>query len=376
MDNGLKKVAHLTFHMRTGGAEKVICSLVENLDPRKFTSSVLCLDHPVGHFAKLLMRQGYEVKTLGRKPGFDFSLVLKIRRHIAEHGIDVLHCHQYTPYVYGVLGAAFTPCRVIFTEHGRFYPDRRKVKRVLVNPLLAFITDHITAISSATADALSRYENFPKGRIGIVYNGIDGSPYRGRGDSRLLASLGIGEGARVLGTVARLDPIKNQTMMIKALGLVHRYYPETYLLLVGDGPESESLKAFAAGRNLSSRVIFTGFREDTHRYYRCMDLFLLTSFSEGTAMTLLEAMASGLTSVVTEVGGNPEVVRDGETGFFVASDDETALAEKICRVLGDDDLRQRFGRNASLRFERCYSIEKMVSAYETIYYGKRRSLDL
>jgi len=370
MNSKRKRIVHITFNMEIGGAEQVIYNLIEHTDPSKYEVSIICLEQPVGAFGKQLQKKGYEVTAFSRNPGVDFSLIKNIRDHIRLRNIDVLHCHQYTPYFYGIMGAAFTRCRVIFTEHGRFYPDIRKVKRVLINPILSLFTDGITAISAATRDALIRFENFPKDKIKVVYNGIDDARYLLPQDPNIKDSLGISEKAYILGTVARLDPIKNQKMMIKALNIVRQKYPETFLIIVGDGPERKNLEQFTEELGLSSHVIFTGFREDTHLFYKIMNIFLLTSFSEGTAMTLLEAMATGLPCIATAVGGNPEIVKEGETGFLIPSDDENILAEKIIALLADENMIERMGKSGRRRFEENFTVEKMVCSYQSMYEGK------
>jgi glycosyltransferase involved in cell wall biosynthesis len=365
----LKKVVHITFDMRIGGAEQVIYNLIEHTEKSKYDVSILCLDQPIGPFGIQLQDKGYQITALNRKPGFDFSLIAQIHRFIVTNNIDVLHCHQYTPYVYGALGSVFTQTKVIFTEHGRFYPDRRKLKRVLANPFLNLLVDHVTAISLATRDALIEFENFPGNKIRIIYNGIDDSRYILHQDPNLKKSLGINDYVCVLGTVARLDSIKNHRMMIKALKIIHHTYPDTVLIIVGDGPEREDLGKLTAQLEISSNVIFTGFREDVHLFYKIMDIFLLTSFSEGTAMTLLEAMASSLPCIVTGVGGNREIVKDSETGFVIQSDDVQALADKIILLLDNDELREETGRKSRLRFEANFTVDKMVKAYEALYDG-------
>lgn len=367
-----KKVAHVTFDMRIGGAEQVIYNLIENSDKSKYDLSIICLDQPIGPFGIKLQKKGYKVTSFNRKPGFDLNLIRDICRYVLLNNVDVLHCHQYTPYVYGLLGSIFTKAKVIFTEHGRFYPDKRKFKRIILNPFLNLFTDYITAISSATREALVRFENFPWEKIKIVYNGIDDSKYVNLSGMSLRQSLEIKENALILGTVGRLDPIKNQKMMIKALKIVQQNYPDTFLVIVGDGPERVNLESLASQLNLSSRVIFTGFREDIHHYLKIMDIFLLTSFSEGTAITLLEAMASSLPCIVTNVGGNPEIVKDGETGFVIPSDDEKALAEKICMLFRDrdTDMIEKMGREGRRRFGENFTVDRMVHAYEALYNGK------
>lgn len=363
------RVVHVTFDMRIGGAERVICNLVRHTDRSSYDVSLLCLDGLLGPFGRQLQEEGCRVTTLERRPGFDFSLVEKIRGYIVRQRIDVLHCHQYTPYFYGVLGAAMTGAKVIFTEHGRFHPDERKLKRVVLNPFLSMLTHRITAISAATREALVRFENFPGKKIRIVYNGISEIPFGTRDGGPLRESLGIPPGARVLGTVARLDPIKNQRMMVKGLKIVQQTYPGTYLVIVGGGPERRNLEDLVSRLQLSSSVIFTGFREDVPRFYEIMDVFLLTSFSEGTAMTLLEAMAAALPCIVTNVGGNVEIVEAGETGFIVPNDDEATLARKICTLFADSALRKRMGMSGRKRFEDHFTVDRMVLSYQALYDG-------
>jgi glycosyltransferase involved in cell wall biosynthesis len=361
------KIAHVTFDMSVGGAERVVLDLVQHTDTHRYDAFVICLQEPLGAFGTILQNKGYRVDTMGRRPGFDFSLIKRLHRNIVKKNLGILHCHQYTPFVYGVLAAAATPCKVIFTEHGRFYPDRRKLKRMIVNPALSRLARKVTAISEATRDALCVFENFPKSKIEVVYNGIDDTFVRLSDTNGLKAEFGIDDRTPILGTVARLDPIKNHPMMIRALKRVHSFVPEATLLIVGDGPEMTRLKRLAHEIEVSDRVVFTGMRDDAQRFYAIMDIFLLTSYSEGTAMTLLEAMASGVPCLVTGVGGNPEIVTDGETGRIVASNDNKMLAEGILDVLADQGRRIAMGKAARKRFEERFTVQKMVTEYQKVY---------
>lgn len=357
--------------MRIGGAEQVIFNLVDHTDKQMFEIDILCLEDVIGPLGEMIADRGVAVSTLGRKPGFDLTLILKIRKHIINKKIEILHCHQYTPYIYGVLASIFTPCDVIFTEHGRFYPDTRKLKRIIVNPLLSLITKKITAISSATVDALVKYENFSRKDIELVYNGLDDSKYNDRvhedSNKNLLLQYGIKSSAFVLGTVARLDPIKNQPLMLHALKKVLNRYPDTFLLIVGDGPERDTLQNLSDDLGITERVIFTGFRNDAYKFYNIMDIFLLTSFSEGAAMTLIESMASSLPCIVTDVGGNPEIVIDQQTGFVISSGDLEQLVSSICELIENPDKREKMGKAGRLNYEEHYTIDKMVNSYQCIY---------
>jgi len=365
-----KRIVHVTFNMDTGGAEQVIVQLATHTDADSYDVAILCLENPVGPMGKALSKNGMRVDALNRQPGFDWRLVWQIRRYRREYRVDVFHCHQYTPFVYGFLGALGTETRVVFTEHGRFYPDLPKPKRMLVNPVFGRLVDHMTSISKATKHALVNVERFPRSRIQVVYNGIDGAPY----DHDTTRSTRLPDefhtalsGRFVVGNVARLDPIKNHRLMLNAVKEISALHPDLHLCLVGDGPEREGLEAMAKKLGIQSHVLFTGTRQDVYLFYERMDVFILTSFSEGTAMTLLEAMASGLPCIVTDVGGNPEIIEDGNTGFVIPNNDCQALVEKISLLKQQPKLRKELGRNARRKFLRHFSVQQMTHNYENIY---------
>ena len=165
---------HITFDMHIGGTEQVITNLVEFTDSPLINVSILCLESPIGPFGEKLQRAGYQIDSIPRREGFDYGLIFKIRRYLIQNKIGIIHCHQYTPWVYAVLGSVMTGVKVIFTEHGRFYPDSSSLKRKIINPFIVRLTDKITAISRATKQALIEYENIPASKIEVIYNGIAG----------------------------------------------------------------------------------------------------------------------------------------------------------------------------------------------------------
>jgi glycosyltransferase involved in cell wall biosynthesis len=166
------KILHLTFDMHIGGTEQVIKNLIEGSNDKQFQMSIFCIEEPIGPFGQMLQEKGISIDSTQRREGFDIKLIKTIRRHLKKHRIDVLHCHQYTPWVYGTLAALGIKTRIIFTEHGRFYPDRTSWKRKIINPLLTLFTDKITAISKATKQALVDFEYIPENKIEVIYNVI------------------------------------------------------------------------------------------------------------------------------------------------------------------------------------------------------------
>lgn len=362
-----RKVLHVTFKMEIGGTEQVICQIVENSDAEKFEHEVLCIDGKIGSLGQRLKAGGFYVTSISRRRGLDTSLFRYIRNLLLERDISVMHCHQYTPYFYGALAALGTGVKLVFTEHGRFYPDRHNFKRRFINPLLAFRTRHITAISKATADAVAEYEYLPRKKIKVIYNGIRDLSEQTYDKVSLLQELGLSPDYRYIGTISRLEPIKNQTMMIKAFHRVRHRASRVKLILIGDGAKRPDLESLVKSLNISEDVIFTGYIDNPQKYLNLFEIFLLSSFSEGTSMTLLEAMSLSRPSVVTDVGGNTELVTDNETGLVVPSDDEAAFSEAILRLLDNDSSLEAFGKMARDRYRSEFPVSKMIDSYQHLY---------
>jgi len=360
------KILHVTFNMGIGGTERVILQLINGLDSDCYECSILCIDGEIGSIGNSLQEKGIQIISYNRKDGFDASLILYLHRLIKQQQFNVLHCHQYTPYFYGALSSIFTKCKVIFTEHGRFYPDRYSWKRRIINQILYLTTDSITTISKATKDALIRYEWMPKKAISVIYNGIEPAQCSSQ-TYELKKELRINEEDLLLGTISRLDPVKNQKMMIDAFYEVNKAKANTKLLIVGDGPSRERLEKHAIKLKLDNSVIFTGFQTSPDEYLALMDVFLLSSFTEGTSISLLEAMSLGKPSVLTDVGGNSEVIDNGTHGFLTQSNDVLQFSDKILTLLMDNNLRAKLGDNSKVRFLNTFGIKIMIDTYQQLY---------
>jgi len=322
------------------------------------------------------------VGDLGER-GF-LRTLLSLRRFALENRIDLIHTHNPQPHLFGVLAGLLCRIPVVHTKHGRNYPEDRK--RVWLNRQLSRLTRKVVAVSDDAARVAVEIEKVSAKKVMVIRNGIDVSKFSHR-DHRGHRDHGRG---LTIGTVGRLSEDKNYSMLIRAfarmqdrLSTAHSppFTVHTQLLLVGDGPEREELQRAATEvtrlrREAMARqaegaealdVRFAGMRSNVEKWLRKMDIFCLSSVTEGTSMTLLEAGASGLPSVVTDVGGNREIVADGESGFVVPPGDEEAFAEALAKLVADAELRVRFGRAARERVLARYSMESMVDRYIQVY---------
>jgi len=361
------RILHVTYDMRIGGTEMVIKNIIESNSNPDVKMSIFCIESPLGPWGEDLQKKAISIYCHTRKDGFDFSIIRSIRKVIKANKIDIVHCHQYTPWVYGAMAAISTSAKVIFTEHGRFYPDRSNWKRQIVNPLLVKLTSEITAISEATKRALSEYEFIPESKVHVIYNGIKPLISSSSLVAELRSSLSIPDEHIVFGTVARLDSIKNHRMMIEAFKRVNSEFPETVLLIVGDGEERENIELQIQKLSLEKHVILTGYIKAPSNHISSMDVFLLSSFSEGTSMTLLEAMSLSKPCIVTDAGGNREIVKNGENGFVSENDNELQFSQLMKLLLKSPELIKRMGRNGKLRFHERFLATTMIENYKRLY---------
>lgn len=362
---GTVKILHLTFNMGIGGTEQVIRQII-NTTSDVIHHEIFCIDGEVGEIGNQLRQNGVNIVSHKRGPGLDFRLIKHIRSYLIDGEFDVVHCHQYTPYIYGFLSSFGTRARLVFTEHGRFYPDRYRYKGIFINPLIALLTPAIVAISHATKAALVKYEFMPSRKIKVIYNGIEGLSKDSDKVRRVRESLGIPLDGFVVGTVSRLDPVKNQVLMVEAFKRFLERYPDSWLLMVGDGPDREKLEDLTRKLKISSRVIFTGFITKPVDFLSSMDVFMLSSHTEGTSMTLLEAMSLGIPALVTDVGGNPEIVVNDESGLLSPAGSVDDFYNALCS-LRNPELAKRLAQNAKERFRQKFSAKSMSDQYRELY---------
>ncbi len=356
----------LVLSLSPGGTERLVIEICKRLADR-VDSMVCCLDRR-GEWAAELEEAGIPVIALGREPGFQPSLALRIARLIKSNHVDVVHCHHYSPYVYGLMAAMLSNVELVFTEHGRLSDSEPSRKRRLVNPLFSLLPGRLCSVSADLKQHMVT-EGFPRRRVQVVYNGIEPGPRPTLGERHAAReALGVPRGAFVVGTVGRLDPVKNLRLFLEAHTLLLARHPASRAVIVGDGPERAALEATAAELGITPSVVFTGYRQDVRALMPAFDVYLNCSSYEGVSLTILEAMAAALAVVATSAGGNPEVVVHQETGLLTASRAHD-IAEALSALALDGRRRRRMGDAGRWRVIRHFSMARMVDDYATAYFG-------
>jgi len=363
-------IAHVLHVLRLAGAEVLAADLARRLS-NQYRFVFLCLDE-VGPLGQQLATEGFDVVGLDRQPGLDWSVARRIRQAIARYRIDLLHAHQYTPFFYASVARRFSAKPpVLFTEHGRHYPDARRFKRVIANKFLLRPHDRVTAVGRFVKQALIDNEGVSSNRIQVIHNGVDPTqfddPNPAQARVAIREKLGITPDQPVILQVARFHPVKDHTTAIQAVACAAKQVPNLLLLLAGDGQDQPKIQSLVNELNLTQHVRFLGVRQDIAQLMIAADVFLLSSLSEGVSVTLLEAMASSLPVAATAVGGNPEVVEDGRTGLLSPRQDPISLGNNLVRLLNDTPLCHRFGHAARDRLMQLFTQQQMHDAYSQLY---------
>jgi glycosyltransferase involved in cell wall biosynthesis len=359
-------VLHVVLSLNPGGAERSVIDIIKRV-VRRVPCAVCCLD-VAGAWAPELTELGVEVSVLGRPPGFHPSLGLRLAAVADRHRANVLHCHQYTPFVYGQLAAlARRRLRVVFTEQGRLSDAPPSPKRRIVNQLLG----RLPGLTFAVSENLRQHmiaEGFPPHRVKVIYNAIEpGAVPTAEARAAVRRELGVAEDTVLVGTAARLDPVKDLPTLVEAVSLVRQAGRRAELLIIGDGPERPRIEEAIARTGLDRAAHCVGYRSDVRRLLASVDIYVNCSVSEGISLTILEAMASALPVVATRVGGNPEVVHESVTGLLVPARDPTGLSDALGALSGSEAHRHALGMAGRTRVETLFAVAQMADAYLRAY---------
>lgn len=348
------RVAHVAQQLNTGGLEKLLVEFARHADRGRFDLRFVSLAGR-GNVADDIAAQGWPVSALEESPGLRPGLVLRLARLFRQWKVDVVHTHNTRSLLYAAPAAWLARVPAVFhMRHGqRFGASGRETTAFR---LATRLVGRVVCVSEDCA-RLSAAEGVAPGRLCVIRNGIDVARFAYAGPAA--------SGPAVM--VGRLSPEKDVANLLRATALLARECPSFRLEIAGDGECLPGLRWLAGQLGLDSQVRFLGEVRDIPSLLARASLFVLPSLTEGLSLTLLEAMARGLPVVATRVGGNPEVVVEGETGFLVPSQSPQELAGALLRIQRDPHLGDRMGRAGRQRVEAHFDVRRMVGDYEALY---------
>lgn len=337
-----------------GGTQRQMLELAARLDRRRFVPLMLTLTGPTD-LDGLARQAGIEVHHLGRDRRLAPLFFGRLGSALRRLRPDVLVPCTALPNIWGRLWGRALGLPVLGTVRGGGGPGRQHER------FLWRFAQHLVCNSEALYDVLQGL-GVPPERLSYVPNGVDTDVFRAPA-----SSLPVSARPPRLLCVARLAGDKDHPTLLRAFARVLERHPDAVLRLVGDGPEEQRLRQWAAAHPAGKRVEFVPGRPDVREEYAGARLFALSSVREGQPNVLLEAMSCGLPLCATAVGGIPRLVTDGENGFLCEAGDDAALARQICRLLEDPALGDRLGQAGRERAVRDFSFARMVAAHEALF---------
>jgi len=364
------RVLHVAMGLGYGGMERLLFEMIRRSDRDRFEYHVLNLE-AIGRFGQGL--DEYASVKLA-KPQSRLSLLrpVGLKREIAEIAPDVVHSHSGVWYKATRAARMAGVPRLVHTEHGRGLSEPWWDRRL--DTLASARTDCVVAVSKAVADILKTRIVKKPDRISVIENGVDVERFRPMADDgSIRAELRIPALSPILGSIGRLEPVKGYEVMVDAFAHLMQNWNGSrrpVLVIAGDGSERQGLVERAAGAGIGDDVRWTGWRDDIHALHSAFDLFTMSSHSEGTSVSLLEAMSAQLCPIVTDVGGNAAVLGSTLRHRLVPPRDAAALAAAWRDALAEPGRRSADAAAARARVLEAFTLDAMVRAYERLYEGK------
>ncbi|MGH2582531.1 MAG: glycosyltransferase family 4 protein [Anaerolineales bacterium] len=370
---GVYNVAHLYYpELNIGGVEQHIRSLVAG-EPEKYRWFLIA---PVSQvYREVLNGLGVAIPNWNPKSIWKPGSLLALIRLLRKHRIHLLHIHGPEAFISGKLAALACQIPVIITVHLRFADYfrgrsllawlKRSIYLFLDSILNLLVKPYTIYVSERDRERNQKREN--PTRVYVVRNGVDIQEFSSAKNARyrIRRSIGISPSTLIVSFIGRLDHQKGVNTLLSAYKDFSEHRPNTTLWLIGDGPLRGECEEMVAN-NQNGKVVFWGFRDDVPELLSATDIFVLPSNYEGTSFALLEAMASRLPVIATEVGEANRIIKDGITGILIPPEDTERMAGALLDLATNSSLRRKLGGEAR-KTMREFSIGQMVDDVSRVY---------
>jgi glycosyltransferase involved in cell wall biosynthesis len=368
MESEKIKILHLIAPRGIGGAERVLLTLLKNIDREKFDLVLgIFIDQGKGkdYFWNEAEKLDLPLEPIRYKNPYDLSQILQIYRISKKHNPNIIHTHGYKTNILGFLVAKLFRLPLVTTVHG-LHSGRNKSLIWVSLKLLSYF-DRIIAVSDQIKRELKTMK-VPSRKIIMVRNVSPiGTKENSANPSTFREEIGIPPDAKLVGFVGRLEPVKGCSLFIKTIPQVTKSNPDSCFVVVGDGSERKLLESLVRELSIENRVYFCGYRDDPMNVFQSLDLFVLPSLNEGIPLSMLEAMSNEVPVVATSVGGIPEVIKDRVNGILVPTNNPKALAESILEALNNSNETAKRVIEAKKTILNEFNVQKWIEKIQNIY---------
>lgn len=363
------KVIEVSTDTNIGGAGKCLLTLLENFDYDKLDVKVILPHNSLlkPHIDKMNIPV-IEVDGIADK-SLDLKAVKALKAVFKKEKPDIVHTHASMS---ARIAARKAGARVVYTRHSVFPPSKKISKGLgkLINGMINnHYADKIIAVAEAAKENLTD-TGIKESKIRVILNGVDGLAPVSSDEKRIIKErFNLPDNCKAVSIVARLEDIKGHEYFIDAADKLLRTNHHVRFYIAGTGSYEEYLKDKVRKMNRQEQIIFTGFISDVDKLMSITDIQVNASYgTEATSLALLEGMSLGIPAVVSDFGGNPGVIADGENGFVVPKQNASALAEKINLLLNDSELYERMSKRSCDIFSRTFTAKAMTRETEKVYF--------
>jgi sugar transferase (PEP-CTERM/EpsH1 system associated) len=362
------KIMHIVHSLEVGGLENGVVNIVNHLNEERFLHSICCLTIS-GSLVKRIKRPDVRIFEMKKRDKNDLRLLVRLKKLLEQEKPHIVHTRNW-----GAIDAIFVSRLtrvpvIVHGEHGREAtdPEGKNRKRNFIRKLMVPFVNRFTTVSQDLKEWLIKEVGIPSSRVTTIINGVNTERFFPHDKIICTRNAGIRSEEVIIGTVGRLDPVKNHAMLLHCFKDLSRSHKGIRLMIVGDGPKWGELQALSNVLGIADKVIFTGKRDDIPELMNNLDIFVLPSLAEGISNTILEAMATGLPVIATDVGGNRELVVDNQTGFLVPKNDLIALGQAIEFYLSNPLKIGEHGKAGRKRVVELFALNRMLKQYEHLY---------
>lgn len=367
-------IAHVIFHLGVGGLENGLVNLINHIPADRYRHAIICLKG-FSEFHKRLNRDDVEIIALNKREGKDFSVYGKLYRVFRQLKPDIVHTRNLTAMEAQVVAAVAGVKARVHGEHGRdiFDLDGKNWKYNLLRKAIRPFIHHFITVSKDLENWLIDTVKVSPVKVHQIYNGVEHLRFHPGGTVpvEIFPPDFFAGRPFVVGSVGRMAAVKDFPTLVQAFLMLRNELSEIdrplRLIIAGEGVARAECKAMLRSAGVEQFAWLPGERDDIPQLMQAMDVFVLPSLGEGISNTVLEAMASGLPVIATRVGGNTELVLEGETGRLVPSGDPVALARAISQYHQDNTAVYKHGQHARAIIEQQFSMRSMTNGYLAVY---------
>jgi len=354
-----------------GGAEALRYTMLKYIDRKKYDISLCCLVRK-GEIGDDIEKLGFNVDLLNTSDKiYNLAAIIKLYKYLHRNKIDILQTVFFNVNLLGrVAGILAGVPKIIIEEHSYYERYNPRFGFILrgVNKYLSRLTYKIIACADIVAKRISSEENIPMDKFCVIPNTVDPQRMRpSRSREGLRKELNIREGELVIGSIASFAPRKGHIFLLKAIEECIKEIPKIKVLLVGTGMLRDKAAEMVKEKGLSEHIVFLGLRKDIPDIISMLDIYIQPSLAEAFSISITEAMSMGVACIVTDVGGNREIVSGDQCGILVPPRDPVALKDAIVRLAQDADLRKKIGKSAAERIASVFNPKRYINSLEELY---------